>query len=74
MISLKNGPDAVRLNEPSRQQERSRSLHTQQLPTNSALELFIQNGATIRSAIFVLVHSYSYMIGIPLVLHWVYGQ
>ena len=39
---------------------------------NSALELFIQNGATIRSAIFV--HSYGYMISVPLVLHWVYGQ
>ena len=42
------------------------------LPTNSALELFIQNGATIRSTIFV--HSYSYMISVSLVLHWVYGQ
>ena len=72
MIPLKNGPDAVRLNEPSRQRERSRSLHTRKLPTNSDLELFIQNGATIRSAIFV--HSYSYMISVPLVLHWVYGQ
>ena len=39
---------------------------------NSALELFIQNGATIRSAIFV--HIYGYMISVPLVLHWVYGQ
>ena len=44
----------------------------EKLPINSALELFIQNGATIRSAIFV--HSYSYMISVPLVLHWVYGQ
>ena len=44
------------------------------LPTNSALELFIQNGATIQSAIFVLVHSYSYLISIPLVLRSVYGQ
>ena len=44
----------------------------EKLPTNSALELFIQNGATIRSAIFV--RSYSYMISVPLVLHWVYGQ
>ena len=74
MISLKNEPDAARLNEPSRQRERSRSLHPQKLPTNSALELFIQNGATIQSAIFVLVHSYSYQISIPLVLRWVYGQ
>ena len=39
-----------------------RAPYTRKLPTNSALELFIQNGATIRSAIFVLVHSYSYLI------------
>ena len=51
-----------------------RAPYTRKLPTNSALELFIQNGATIRSAIFVLVHSYSYLISIPLVLRWVYGQ
>ena len=44
----------------------------EKLPTNSALGLFIQNGATIRSAIFV--HSYGYMITVPLVSHWVYGQ
>ena len=70
MIPLKSGPDVARLNEPSRQRERSRSLYnSKNCQTNSALEVLIQNGATIRSAIFV--HSYSYMISIPLVLHWV---
>ena len=48
-----------------------RAPYTRKLPTNSA---FLQNGATIQSAIFVLVHSYSYLISIPLVLRWVYGQ
>ena len=47
-------------------------VHSKNCQQNSALERFIQNGATIRSAIFV--HSYGYMISVPLVLHWVYGQ
>ena len=72
MMPLKSGPDAVQLNKPSRQRERSRSLYPCKLPANSALKLLIQNGATVQSAIFV--HSYGYIISVPLVLHWVYGQ
>ena len=40
----------------------------EKLPTNSALETF----HTIQSAIFV--YSYSCVISVPLMLHWVYGQ